>query len=383
MAGAAVRAGALVLALVVAGCVGDADPDDLLGADADAALDEAAGNGTAMANLSFSAPAVDTTVWANYSMPSAASCPSGCMSNVTDISQRVPHGVPVEVRAVLRAEDGGLPGIGFMEVVIHAGDDAHVYRSSYSVFGDERVERYSLLARGSDAVEVEIFSSNPAPTEPREYSLEIRIQADPSVVPARVPAAFEAEAGATYEVRPEGAEPMIAAVYGPDDAPVAPVNGTEPARFTAEAAGEHVVWSDYGSANVTLVRVNATEAGALRPIGFEQVVGEFRPFVGPTTWTFEAAAAPVAVGVSFVSALPVQTTQTRDHVLIESSAGVVVDETVGCDGTCVGTGFSGAGISSQLADPSLVAGTYTVTLTPGGAEAALALHYVDRFDRTR
>lgn len=384
MVAASGRAAALVAILVLAGCVGD-DAGDALEPEAGDVTADVGGNETAGTNLTFDGPVVDEVLWANGSAGMAASCPMACWSNVTDISAVVPHGVPVLVWAELRQENPQPSGSFMVELFIYPGQDARSYNSSYEVFGQERVVRWNLFARGQDSVEVEVFSTDPGTTEPGEYSLEIRVVSDPAFVPASVAAAFEAEPDATYELRPSGPGPMRAVVYGPDDAPVARLNGTEPATFAIERAGEHVVFAGGGSANVTVGAFNATRDAWLRPVGVPTAAGEIRPVAGPapTSWTFETPAAPVLVRFVLVSALPVQGEPTQDHVVIESPAGVVLDEYVGCDTTCYVVGFTSDFVETTMGDPALVPGEYTVTVTPGGAEAAVAAESFAWLDRSR
>lgn len=384
MVGAAGRAASLVGVLVLAGCFGGG-PGEVLETEAGAALDDVGGNETAVANLTFAGAGVDATVWANGSAGMTAACPMACWSNVTDISAVVPRGVPVHVWAELRLDEPR-PSNGFhVALRIQAGDDAHTYWGGSTSYGEGRVVAQSLFARGLDPVEVAVSSTEPDATEPGAYSLEVRTTSDPRLLPAGAAAGFDAEAQTTYVVRPAGSTPLDAVVYGPDDAPVARLTGTSPATFMVDVAGEHVVYVDQASANVTLVRENGTAEASLRPVGVTTVASEVKPVAGatPTSWTFDASAAPIVVRFALVSALPAQAEPTRDRVEIESPVGVVLDEYVGCETPCAVAGFSGAFLNTTLGDPALVAGEYTVTVTPGGAEAALAAESYDWLDRSR
>lgn len=382
MVGAAGRAASLVGFLVLAGCLGGGS-GEVLQTEAGAALEDIGGNETAVANLSFDGSAVDATLWANGSAGMTATCPMACWSNVTDISAVVPHGVPVLVTADFRPQDPQLVGVFGAQVFIYPGQDAYSYRSGYTVYGNERMVTERLFARGLDAVELEVYSTEPGVPEPGEYSLEIRVTADPSRLPAGAAAAFDADPDATYEFRPGGAASMDAAVYGPDDVPVARLNGTGPATIAVDVAGEYVLVSRDTSTNITVVSRNGTTGASLRPVGVTTVASEVRPVAGPTSWTFQASAAPIEVRVALISALPVQAEATQDHVVVESPAGAVLDEHVGCDTLCYGTGPWIFFLNTTLGDLALVPGEYTVTVTPGGAEAGLAAESYEWLDRSR
>jgi hypothetical protein len=291
----------------------------------------------------------------------------------------------VLVWAELRHDEPAPVGSFTIELFIEEGDDAFTYGSRYIVHGSNRVVAWSSFSRGMDAVTVEAFSYKTGTTEPAAYSLEIRIIADPLAVPALAPAAFEAEPGSTYELRPDGTGPVEAVVYGPGDLSVAVFNGSQAFRFTPEVAGQHVVLSEYASANLTLVNLNGTGDAALLPLGLEGIGGELQPFVGagPMTWTFQADTAPTEVSVAVVSPMPVQAAPTQDHVIVESPVGTVLDAYAGCADPCVVAGFSAPFVSSAPGDANLVSGTYTVTVTPGVAETGYVSYFHERLVRTR
>lgn len=340
-------AGALLLAVPLAGCVGtdwgEAGPTSAA---------EAPGVGT----LAFDQPTVDRTLWANGTF-TAQQTTTGLVGATNEDLRLVslgelPAEVPVRIVAELSYSEPTASPVGAndLDTFVASGDLYErdpVYReeiqdepgrernvATFADFPDEPVQ-FAVLAQGLQE------------GQERDYTLRIDLESVPGVVPARVPVAVEASADADrIEITSTASDvPVTAAAWDPDDTFLgrhAPNEG--PTEIPVEGAGEHVILT----ADPAHLRVHdadgdpVTPEPAIRALNTTLVDGDrhaLPPEGGPETWGFETDRVPLTPTARILPGEDPASVMFVNGITIEvrTEAGPIFQQNTNCP-ACIFTG---------------------------------------------
>lgn len=411
---------ALLLVTLLAGCTGSpsgagpanasdggdagpAGPDD---SRAGTGSGTGAADGTAYA---FTGPAASAVRWMNGSFaPHEACVPTGCVASIAmgertfeaalDLSEDVPAGPPTRIEAELTFEN---TATGAVSMLLRTGDDVEVVRSSNSVDHDAqtgRLEALVLKAEGG-AVEVVLRYHLADADDEMTYELRAAVEADPAVVPERVPVAFEHPGGgADVRFVPAGGDSgagdggadaggeVRLLLWDPDDAFLGrvPLDGSEGYTVPlAGPAGTYVAYPVSAGDGVRVVVPADAEPSAsteLRALGVATTRAEGRdaPPTGEVQWSFTLDQVPLGVGIWAGGSTAYEMTDVAGEVV--SPEGVVLSfESSGIQG-----GFSLGGtamsqwwsIGSEAMVPGEYAATFSSTSSANVQVGELVVDYV-------
>lgn len=378
-----------VLAVGVAGCVGDAPSEP----QPPASDGPTAGNGSAPRTpspaasgrpLTFPGAPVQTVLWRNGSFgPHEACVPAGCVADTEDqaldLSEVVPVGTPTRVVATLSWEGQGLDGV-FLELET---SDATVYRSTRDR-GAQRSHLEALLVR-RDGGTVRLVVSYGFPQVTTDGTMDYRLRADlmsepravPTGIPVKVPVGDSAD---RLGVRPLNGSGVRAWLWGPDDTLAARLDLAAAPYWVdlPDAAGDHVLYVHEADGPVA-VATDGEPAGSMEALEVRRVQGPARkiPADGSAvSWSFELDRTPLGVGVYVANGTSGTYTISGPQARIASPQGDVF--ALSSTGT-----FSGTGSRAwwAIGDSDLVTGTYDATFQGRAGVDARVGHLVVEYVR--
>lgn len=373
-----------VLAVGLAGCVGDAPSEP----QAPASDDPAADNGSALRTpapetsgrpATFPGAPVQTVLWKNGSFgPHEACVPAGCVAGTSDqgldLSEVVPVGAPTRIVADLSWEGQG-PDAVFLDL---EASDATVYRSTVDR-GSQRIHLESLLVR-RDGGTVRLVVSYGFPQATTDGTLDYRLRTDlaseprtvPVGIPVKVPVGDSAD---RLGVRPLNGSEVRAWLWGPDDALAARMDLAAAPYWVElpEAAGDHVLYVHEADGPVA-VATDGDPAGPMEALEVRRAQGQAReiPADGSAaSWSFELDRTPLGVGVYVANGTSGTYTISGPEARIASPQGDVF--ALSSDGI-----FSGTGSLAwwAIGDGDLVTGTYEATFQVQAAADTRVGHLV-------
>lgn len=281
------------------------------------ALGGSPGNGAGGLVYRFesSTPAIPlhSIIWANGTFEPLEACHSGneWCGRETDITDRVPQGIPTMLVAKLEDEPPLFSGEGRPILYV---DSPEYYSSSNSYDGDGDIEvnvSFVPLSGGPYVVGVR-WDIRPILTlaSAHDYSLRIEIRGEaervPQYEPVELPLAGE---GSGFTITPwertEDPPQLVFALWGPGDEFVGryEANETPVAYVLPQGAppGNYVFLLGWRGESVRLGPWGASSGSmAMRALRDEWVEGTPRAVSGdqPVVWSFDVTRAPLAVGMA-------------------------------------------------------------------------------------
>jgi len=301
--------------------------------------------------------------------------------HVTDITEHLPAGVPVEVSVAMSTTPS--PLFGTFNVFLSAPGSTFYYNRG-EVDHARGTSSVQALLRPAGPVEVVLIANSPGGDVPETaYTLSVAITAGPERVPAGAPIGIELGPGSNLTFQAAGQEKPPFLLYAPDDA----LLGTFAGNVTlppGAAKGEYVVLVPNGAQWGNL---SSDGPRTMRALGLRTELGPegTLPPAGPYDASWDVAGFPFAVGVAAYA--PPDATpfggpllSSGFEVRLTGANGFAVESGPVC-GFCLTFGFQ-AFYGSGTGNPDVVAQAYAVHAETTGLTYDLRVtpfaRYLDR-----
>ncbi len=388
---------AILLAVMIAGCT---EPMEKL--DAGPRTDEGAERtGTApFTPLTFDGPdAYYYEQWNNGSFaphesgwptggPRAAATGQAYWDRTFDITEHVPLGVPVLIKAVGEADVGSGPWPRGGNIYLNVrGDLQDVIMTQLKIEGGGHREFSVLLqAVSGKPIVVAIGYWSMAPSVEVAYSIHTVITANRSLVPAAMHAALDFDSGETVRFEPEAGR-LVATLWNPDDQVATQINSTEPFEYTVpdDTPGTYVLLNHQQGAPFRIL-TDSSQSRTLNLLPLEWVEGSPPRLVSTeTVWETSVKRPILRAGVMMRSTDSPHYCDTFNVQITTSTGKPVVEGEYDEEDTCAGVPplsefewFQG----SMIGDPNLLGNDFKIRVQAPAATNMEALDWYRHYKRS-